>query len=70
MREMNYILGNMNDQSLVIVDELGRSTSLEEGTSISWAMIEELMAHKGLILFATHYMFLTKMESLYMNILK
>jgi len=70
MAEMNYILKNVNDYSLVIIDELGRATSIEEGTAISWAMTEALMKHRAFSLIATHFLFLTKLESLYMNILK
>lgn len=70
MHEMNYILSNINGNSLVIIDELGRGTSIEEGTAISWAMAEELLKSKSFILFATHYLFLTKLESLYPNVLK
>ena len=70
MTEMNYILKNVNDYSLVIIDELGRATSIEEGTAVSWAMTETLMNHGAFVFVATHYLFLTKLESLYLNVLK
>jgi len=70
MTEMNYIIGNVNDNSLVIIDELGRATCAEEGTAISWALAEELIQKKSFVLFATHYLFLTKLETIYLNVLK
>jgi DNA mismatch repair protein MSH4 len=70
MTEMNYILSNVNDDSLIIIDELGRATSAEEGTAISWAMAEALLRTKSFVLFATHYLYLTKLEAVYSNVLK
>lgn len=70
MTEMTYILQNANDTSLIIIDELGRATSIEEGAAISWAIAEELLKKKAFVLFATHHMLLTKLESVYLNALK
>jgi len=70
MTEMNYILSNVENTSLVIIDELGRATSVEEGTSISWAIAEALIQTKAFVLFATHYLFLTKLETMYPNVIK
>jgi DNA mismatch repair protein MSH4 len=70
MTEMNYILSNVNDDSLIIIDELGRATSVEEGTAISWAMAEALLRTKSFVLFATHYLYLTKLEAVYNNVFK
>lgn len=70
MTEMKYIIDNINDDSLVIIDELGRGTSVEEGTAISVAIAEWLLRTKSFILFATHYLFLTTLERIYFNVLK
>jgi DNA mismatch repair ATPase MutS len=43
MREMSYILSNATSKSLVIIDELGRGTSAEEGAAICWAIAEDLI---------------------------
>jgi DNA mismatch repair ATPase MutS len=70
MTEMNYIFSNINDNSLVIIDELGRGTSVEEGAAISWAFAEELLKTKSFFLFATHFLYLSKLEAMYSNALK
>ncbi|CAG7821651.1 unnamed protein product [Allacma fusca] len=69
MNEMNYILRNSTGSSLVIIDELGRATSIEEGIAMSWAMIESLLTAETFVLFATHFLTLTKMESIHFNVL-
>lgn len=56
MQEASHILRNATEQSLVILDEIGRGTSTYDGVSIAWAMAEYLHDHvKALTLFATHY---------------
>lgn len=55
MREMAFILRNINDKSLAIIDELGRGTSTRDGLSIAIAMAEALVQSKALVLFATHF---------------
>jgi DNA mismatch repair protein MSH4 len=37
MQEVSYILANVTEKSLVILDELGRGTSVTEGTAVCWA---------------------------------
>ncbi|MBU4504130.1 MAG: DNA mismatch repair protein MutS [Proteobacteria bacterium] len=62
MEETANILNNANEQSLVIMDEIGRGTSTFDGLSIAWAVAEYLhdLKQKGVkTLFATHYHELT-----------
>lgn len=55
MRDMAFILRNINDKSLAIIDELGRGTSIRDGLSIAIAMAEALIQSNALVFFATHF---------------
>ncbi|GHU15852.1 DNA mismatch repair protein MutS [Spirochaetia bacterium] len=56
MNETAYILHTATEQSLVIMDEVGRGTGTKDGLSIAWAVSEELLNQiKCRTLFATHY---------------
>lgn len=55
MREMAFILRNIDDKSLAIIDELGRGTSTRDGLAIAIAMAEALVQSKALVFFATHF---------------
>ncbi|XP_053729471.1 mutS protein homolog 4 isoform X2 [Synchiropus splendidus] len=69
MKEVSYIFRNVNDRSLIIIDELGRSTSAEDGFGICLAICELLMGLKAFTLFATHFLELCQsLESLHPNV--
>ena len=55
-------------RSLVLVDELGRSTDGEEGERFAWATAEALLERGCKTLFATHARRLGKLAQLYANV--
>jgi DNA mismatch repair protein MutS len=56
MSETAFILGNATENSLVLLDEIGRGTSTYDGLSIAWAVAEDLHDRvKCRVIFATHY---------------
>jgi DNA mismatch repair protein MutS len=62
MNETAYILRTASENSLVIMDEVGRGTSTTDGLSIAWAVSEALLSRKTKTLFATHFHELTTIE--------
>lgn len=67
MREMNHILQNVSDFSLIIIDELGRGTSAEEGVGLCYAICEQLLATSAFTFLATHFIELNRLATLYNN---
>lgn len=62
MVETANILNNLTDDSLVILDEVGRGTSTYDGISIAWSIAEHLALNTNAkTLFATHYHELTEL---------
>ena len=70
MNETASILNNLSENSLVLLDEIGRGTSTYDGISIAWAIAEYLHQHPNRpnTLFATHYHELNEMTGLFPRI--
>ncbi len=69
MSEVANILNSATENSLVILEEVGRGTSTFDGISIARAVVEYLSTElKALTLFATHYHELTDLTAVYPNI--
>lgn len=64
MTEVATILLHATQDSLLILDEVGRGTSTYDGLSIAWSVIEFLTKHiRAKTLFSTHYHELTELET-------
>jgi DNA mismatch repair protein MSH4 len=67
MRETSYLISNATRKSLVLIDELGRGTSNEDGVGIAWSVCEHLITRDIRTLIVTHYHELARLSSLYSN---
>ncbi|GJQ96513.1 DNA mismatch repair protein MSH4 [Tanacetum coccineum] len=68
MKETAFILQNISERSLVVMDELGRATSSSDGFAIAWSCCERLLALKGYTIFATHMENLSELATIYPNV--
>lgn len=69
MNEVSNIIKNSTDKSFVILDEVGRGTSSDDGLSIAMALVEYLSKHKKVkTVFATHFHELTILENELSNV--
>lgn len=66
MKEAAEMLENATENSLVILDEVGRGTSTYDGMSLAQAILEFLLeTRRAMTLFATHYHEITELSSVY-----
>lgn len=55
MKEVAHICQHATKKSLILLDELGRATSNQDGVAIAWSIAEHLIQKKSLTFFVTHY---------------
>ncbi|XP_011702971.1 PREDICTED: mutS protein homolog 4-like [Wasmannia auropunctata] len=68
MKEAQYILQSVTPKSLVVLDELCRHTTVEEGSAIAWAICEKLSLTTAFTFAATHFLHLTALSNMYHNV--
>lgn len=69
MKETAAMLLEATENSLVVLDEVGRGTSTYDGLSLAQSILEYLTVHKKpMVLFATHYHELTQLSKVSANI--
>lgn len=68
MKEMSTILQNHSPGSLILIDELGRGTSIHDGFSITFAICEVLIREKFFVYFVTHFLQLCDELDIYPNV--
>lgn len=68
MKETAFICNNATSRSLILLDELGRATSNEDGVAIAWAVAENLLAKGAMTFFVTHYPQMCQMSRIYPSV--
>src|SRR5699024_10856579 len=65
MLEANYAISNATENSLILLDEIGRGTSTYDGMALAQAIVEYIHQEVGAkTLFSTHYHELTVLEDM------
>ncbi|KAG5524021.1 hypothetical protein RHGRI_030880 [Rhododendron griersonianum] len=67
MKETAFIMQNVSERSLIVMDELGRATSSSDGFAIAWSCCEHLLPLKAYTIFATHMENLSELATIYPN---
>ncbi|KAG8662279.1 hypothetical protein MANES_01G082400v8 [Manihot esculenta] len=68
MKETAFVMQNVSQRSLIIMDELGRATSSSDGFAIAWSCCENLLSLKAYTIFATHMENLSELATIYPNV--
>lgn len=69
MLEANHALTKATENSLILLDEIGRGTSTYDGMALAQAIVEYIHDHIGAkTLFSTHYHELTELEEQLANV--
>eukprot|EP00934_Nitzschia_sp_Nitz4_P003972 Nitzschia sp. Nitz4//scaffold166_size90379//12662//15701//NITZ4_005047-RA/size90379-processed-gene-0.104-mRNA-1//1//CDS//3329538166//3962//frame0 len=68
MKETAFICSNADDKSLVLLDELGRATSNEDGISLAWAVSEYLLSRGSMTFFVSHYPQICQLSEIYSQV--
>lgn len=65
MKETAFICNNASSGSLILLDELGRATSNEDGVAIAWSVAESLLSKRAMTFFVSHYPQMCQMSRIY-----
>lgn len=69
MIESAFIINNATEHSFVLMDEVGRGTSNEDGFSIAWAILSKISRNiNSYNLFSTHYSKLSEISNTHKNV--
>ncbi|MDX1920117.1 MAG: DNA mismatch repair protein MutS [Candidatus Caenarcaniphilales bacterium] len=68
MTETAYLLNNLTERSLVLLDEIGRGTSTYDGVAIAWSVAEYLAKSGPRSIFATHYHEMNGLADIYSQV--
>ncbi|KXN71810.1 P-loop containing nucleoside triphosphate hydrolase protein [Conidiobolus coronatus NRRL 28638] len=55
LNRIQYILNNMEKDSLILIDEFGRNTSPEDSIGLLFAICEKLISSKNITFLSTHF---------------
>ncbi len=69
MTETAYLLNNMTEKSLLLLDEIGRGTSTYDGVAIAWSLAEYIAQKESRCIFATHYHELNSLEDNFQKVI-
>lgn len=65
---MEYFLNVATPNTILIIDELCRSTSVEEGAALAMALCEQSMQTRAFIFLTTHFKTMREIYGAYFNV--